>query len=261
MKNKKGFTLIELLVVIAIIALLMSIVVPSLRKVKEQARRTICATQLRQWGVSIQNYSNDNKGQLLKTVDTWGAGPEGLICWSTRTTSPGASKEFNLDAIGPYLPGFDAYSINISDIWLCPSNTMDYSVITKTHFEVGFLVMQYSYWARTDLWETGIATHKKQLVGKSLTSQQVVMADTCFRLAGGGYLYNHGTEGSSVHRKPELFGGQMDMGPPKITGLNRCYGDGRVEWRSVGEYYDPVLMNDHGDRTQPRVISGNESFY
>ncbi len=122
--------------------------------------------------------------------------------------------------------------------------------------------MQYSYWARTDLWVTGETTHKEQLTGKNLSSHQVVMADTCFRLGGtGGYLYNHGENGSSVHRNPETLGGEMDTGPPKITGMNRCYGDGSVKWRPVEKYYDPVLMNDWTDRTHPRVVTGNHNFY
>ena len=260
----KAFTLIELLVVIAIIALLLSIIMPALRKVKEQARRTICSSNLRQWGVSIHNYSNDNDGQLLKTVDTWGAGEEGLICWWSNPSvcsSEKKEKELNIDAIGPYLPGVDIPQKNLGDIWLCPSNTMDYQRMTEDHWPE-FIVMEYSYWARTDLWENSIATHKGQLVEKKLSSHQVLMADTCFRLSGtGGYLYNHGINGSSVHRNPEILGGEMDTGPPQITGMNRCYADGSVEWRPVDKYYDPVLMNNTADRTQPRVISSNYSFY
>ncbi len=62
MKKLKGFTLIELLVVIAIIALLLSIVVPSLRKAKQYAQRLICSNQVRQLAVGCEIYSqlNDN---------------------------------------------------------------------------------------------------------------------------------------------------------------------------------------------------------
>jgi prepilin-type N-terminal cleavage/methylation domain-containing protein len=56
MRKTKGFTLIELLVVIAIIALLMSIVMPGMRKAKEYARKVICQSNYRQIGVAIGTY-------------------------------------------------------------------------------------------------------------------------------------------------------------------------------------------------------------
>lgn len=59
-KTRRGFTLIELLVVIAIIALLVSILVPSLQKARELARQTVCLTQLRNIGGGINFYTNDN---------------------------------------------------------------------------------------------------------------------------------------------------------------------------------------------------------
>lgn len=59
-----GFTLIELLVVIAIIALLMSIVVPALRKVKEQAQITICGSNQRQLIYGLAAYANDQNDRL-----------------------------------------------------------------------------------------------------------------------------------------------------------------------------------------------------
>ena len=63
---KKGaFTLIELLVVIAIIALLLSILLPSLRRVKEKGLALICRAQLRQWGFALRTYSEDNNNEYL----------------------------------------------------------------------------------------------------------------------------------------------------------------------------------------------------
>ena len=58
-KIKRGFTLIELLVVIAIIALLLAILLPSLSKVKEKAKQTVCKTNLRGIGLAIKIYLND----------------------------------------------------------------------------------------------------------------------------------------------------------------------------------------------------------
>jgi prepilin-type N-terminal cleavage/methylation domain-containing protein len=68
MRQKKGFTLIELLVVIAIISLLLAVVVPSLRVAKETARRTICASNMHQLGLSIHFYSDQEKGVLPPMV-------------------------------------------------------------------------------------------------------------------------------------------------------------------------------------------------
>ena len=56
MKRKKGFTLIELLVVISIIAMLLSILMPSLQKVKESAKKVVCQTNLKQQGVACALY-------------------------------------------------------------------------------------------------------------------------------------------------------------------------------------------------------------
>jgi prepilin-type N-terminal cleavage/methylation domain-containing protein/prepilin-type processing-associated H-X9-DG protein len=67
--KKKAFTLIELLVVIAIIALLLSILMPSLRKVKKQAQAVVCMSNLKQWGVVWSLYLEDNKNKFPIVTD------------------------------------------------------------------------------------------------------------------------------------------------------------------------------------------------
>jgi prepilin-type N-terminal cleavage/methylation domain-containing protein/prepilin-type processing-associated H-X9-DG protein len=56
---KKGFTLIELLVVIAIIAILAAILFPVFAKAREKARQSTCASNLRQLGLALSQYSQD----------------------------------------------------------------------------------------------------------------------------------------------------------------------------------------------------------
>lgn len=64
MQGRRGFTLVELLVVIAIIALLLSILMPSLRKAREQARNVIDRSNLRQWVILLFMYTNDYEGNF-----------------------------------------------------------------------------------------------------------------------------------------------------------------------------------------------------
>ena len=67
-KNKKqirGFTLIELLVVIAVIAVLMGILMPALRRVREQARMTRCTANMKHWAAFLHMRADENDGVLF----------------------------------------------------------------------------------------------------------------------------------------------------------------------------------------------------
>ena len=66
MKRKlRAFTLIELLVVIAIIALLISILLPSLSRARELSKRLVCASNIKGIGTSAKIYANDNNERWM----------------------------------------------------------------------------------------------------------------------------------------------------------------------------------------------------
>lgn len=71
LKRKGGFTLIELLVVIAIIALLMAILLPTLQRVRRQAKAMICQSNLRQWGLAFSAYASEHDGKFFNYMPGW----------------------------------------------------------------------------------------------------------------------------------------------------------------------------------------------
>lgn len=69
--KRAGFTLIELLVVIAIVAVVAAILFPVFATVRERGRRTVCQSNLKQIGVAMQQYVQDNGEVYPPLPYTW----------------------------------------------------------------------------------------------------------------------------------------------------------------------------------------------
>jgi len=104
MKKESGFTLVELLVVIAIIALLMSMLMPALARVNEQAKNVACQVRLRQWGAIYTMYADDYGGYFF----------------------PGSNEATGL--LNDWLMCLKKYYIN-KEMALCPWATKPYNVV------------------------------------------------------------------------------------------------------------------------------------
>ena len=71
MVRRYAFTLIELLVVIAIIALLLALLMPSLSRVRKQAKASVCQSNLHQWGLVFSMYDNDSAGRFCSGCSSY----------------------------------------------------------------------------------------------------------------------------------------------------------------------------------------------
>ncbi len=148
--QKKFFTLIELLVVIAIIAILASMLLPSLNKARERARAIRCTSNLKQIGLGVMGYVDAYNGFLPPDGIKSRFGGERkywvklIYTFATGTEEPGSGA---YDERYWYLPN-GKFS---SNIFCCPSSTYslrgsDYVYISgRVSYGVNFETFNYSY--------------------------------------------------------------------------------------------------------------------
>lgn len=270
MNKRKGFTLIELLVVIAIIALLLSILTPALQTVKERAKRVICQSNLHQWLLAISAYSTANNNKLLSTVEYpgWGVYP-GEILFEQPEPADNQDGMAYAMAFVPYMEGFNAGRLSRADVatltgsndpradnlqikgaWTCPANkgeNVDFVIATIN--DRNYLRLEYAYYARVDEWYN-YATHPRDLTGEELNGKKLLMADQIYYWGDPSWtwpaLYNHGINGYSWDGDPQDYLQECQIeGPPKITGINKLFGDGHVVWKDRKQFdIDNMVLNN-----------------
>lgn len=151
MRRENAFTLIELLVVIAIIALLLAILLPSLGRVREQAKAVRCSSNLKNIHLAVLMYAEDNDGKTHPSPNQgwWYAcesGPTGLVK-TTQIIDKNNSKAYWGVAYYPYCKLVNAF--------VCPSRRyMD---------DLGDYANSRLYWDGTYALNCYLSGHQKNL--------------------------------------------------------------------------------------------------
>ena len=163
--RRLGFTLIELLVVIAIIAILASLLLPTLSRSKAKAISIRCCSNLRQMGVAFIMYADDNGQRLPDLYTKWwtgtGVAPGGSWWWETLSTSRYVVPQ--------------AISNNV---WRCPAvQDKDISIVFGARWEgygpVESTVIRYAYNMSPSL-----PLHSRKLQEIQRPTQVWMMGDT-----------------------------------------------------------------------------------
>ena len=233
----RAFTIVELLVVIGIIALLVAMLFPALRKVRDQSIRTECAQAMHQWALALNAYAAQNKGSFPD--NTRGA----QLSWVSSEVREFLA-EFMVDIQGwrPDDPGKNGRP----DPTCCPAQFWHRSVRDRQDPGTGTLLLGYFYLPHQSLTAAGnLGVADYRPAGEGWVTRKKfggpdrhapVMSD----MIQSGMLGDWGAAG-------QVFSSHVKGNLP--TGGNFLFEDGRIEWHD----YTPRS----GDRPASIEIGAN----
>ena len=240
-RRNHGFTLIELLVVIAIISILAGMLLPALARAKEQGKRARCLNNLRQIGIGMTLYANDNKDVLLKARFDGG----NWVQISINEPEAGSARQLGLPV--------DTNS-TVAKMWTCP-NRPDFPTYEPEYkqFNIG-----YQYYGGIDRWSNPAGSFDSRSPVKTATSEPgwVLAADAVMKVDG---KWGGGRDSAFKGMPPHQGPGKKPIGSNHLTidGAARWVAAQKLlflhSWNTGGSRDSYMYQDDIGPELQAKV--------